>query len=256
MYRVIKTYIWAGLSLYYDHHQLIQHGSKGFAKFIIVFTTVSAAIMELIDTSIVNVALNDMAGSIGVSIEDDISWIITSYAIANVIIIPLTGFLADYFGRKNYHIASMILFTFASYMCGQSHGLVELIAWRFIQGVGVAHCSLHRNRFSSTHLRLRTGLSLPAFWNGDRVRSNTRAHGRRFHYRTLQLAAHFMINIPIGIIATILAYSFVEKSRAKEKEKNPYTLTTTGSYCLPLALVACNMCWNAVKQKIGLAAAL
>ena len=55
--------------------------------------------MELIDTSIVNVALNDMAGGIGVSIED-ISWVITSYAIANVIIIPLTGFLADYFGRR------------------------------------------------------------------------------------------------------------------------------------------------------------
>ena len=73
--------------------------------------------MELIDTSIVNVALNDMSGSLGVSIED-ISWVITAYAIANVIIIPLTGFLAEYFGRKNYYIASMIIFTVASYMCG------------------------------------------------------------------------------------------------------------------------------------------
>ncbi|MGL1273914.1 MFS transporter, partial [Vibrio parahaemolyticus] len=76
---------------------------KGFAKAIIIITTVSAAIMELIDTSIVNVALNDMSGSLGVNIED-ISWVITSYAIANVIIIPLTGFLAEYFGRKNYYL--------------------------------------------------------------------------------------------------------------------------------------------------------
>ncbi|MEP6682023.1 MAG: MFS transporter, partial [Parafilimonas sp.] len=66
---------------------------KRFAKYIIVITTVSAAVMELVDTSIVNVALNDMAGSLSVSIED-ISWVITSYAIANVIIIPLTSFLA------------------------------------------------------------------------------------------------------------------------------------------------------------------
>src|SRR6266542_892826 len=109
--------------------------AKGIAKFVIVITTVSAAVMELIDTSIVNVALNDMSGSLGVSIED-ISWVITSYAIANVIIIPLTGFLAEYFGRKNYYIASMIIFTFASYMCAQSTGLVEIVAWRFIQGVG------------------------------------------------------------------------------------------------------------------------
>ena len=70
--------------------------AKGFAKFIIVVTTVSAAVMELIDTSIVNVALNDMAGSLGVSIEE-MSWVITSYANANVIIIPLTGFLAENF---------------------------------------------------------------------------------------------------------------------------------------------------------------
>ena len=108
---------------------------KGFAKFIIVLTTVSAAIMELIDTSIVNVALTDISGSLGVSIED-ISWVITSYAIANVIIIPLTGFLAEYFGRKNYYIVSMIIFTAASYLCGQSDSLIELIIWRFIQGVG------------------------------------------------------------------------------------------------------------------------
>ena len=86
---------------------------KGFAQAIIVITTVSAAIMELIDTSIVNVALNDISGSLGVSIED-VSWVITAYAIANVIIIPLTGFLAEYFGRKNYYIVSIIIFTAAS----------------------------------------------------------------------------------------------------------------------------------------------
>src|ERR1044072_5136257 len=108
---------------------------KGFARFIIVLTTVTAAVMELIDTSIVNVGLNQIAGSLGVSIED-ISWVITAYAIANVIIIPLTGFLAEYFGRKTYYIASMILFTAASYMCAESTGLVEIVIWRFVQGVG------------------------------------------------------------------------------------------------------------------------
>ena len=108
---------------------------KGFARAIIVLTTVTAAVMELIDTSIVNVALSEMGGSLGVNIED-VSWVITAYAIANVIIIPLTGFLASYFGRKNYYIVSMIIFTAASYMCGQSNTLIELILWRFVQGIG------------------------------------------------------------------------------------------------------------------------
>ena len=66
--------------------------------------------MELIDTSIVNVALNQMAGNLGASIED-IAWVITSYAIANVIIIPMTGFLAAYFGRRRYYMASIIIFS-------------------------------------------------------------------------------------------------------------------------------------------------
>ena len=91
--------------------------------------------MELLDTSIVNVALFNMAGSLGVNVED-VAWVITSYAIANVIVIPLTGFLSAYFGRKNYYVFSMILFTIASYMCGESSSLLMLVFWRFIQGVG------------------------------------------------------------------------------------------------------------------------
>src|SRR3954469_22340024 len=108
---------------------------KSFAKIIIVFTTISAAIMELIDTSIVNVALTHIAGNLGATIEDA-SWVITAYAIANVIIIPMTGFLAQYFGRKNYYLASIILFTIASFMCSSADSLLTLIIWRFIQGIG------------------------------------------------------------------------------------------------------------------------
>ena len=105
---------------------------KRFARTVIVITTVSAAIMELVDISIVNVGLSQMAGSLGVTIED-ISWVITAYAIANVIIIPMTGFLASYFGRKNYYVFSMILFTVASWLCGTSTELWELVLWHHLR---------------------------------------------------------------------------------------------------------------------------
>ena len=108
---------------------------QGFAKIIIVLTTITAAVMELLDTTIVNVALNQIAGNLGATIED-IAWVITSYAIANVIIIPMTGFLGEYFGRKNYYLGSMILFGIASYFCGMSDSLWELVFWRFFQGIG------------------------------------------------------------------------------------------------------------------------
>lgn len=99
---------------------------------ILLITVIAAAIMELIDTSIVNVALNYMSGNLGATLED-ISWVITSYAIANVIIIPMTSFLVNNLGRRNYYIGSIILFTFCSFMCGNATNIWELVSFRFLQ---------------------------------------------------------------------------------------------------------------------------
>ena len=104
-------------------------------KNILLITVITAAMMELIDISIVNVALSHMSGNLGSTLEDT-SWVITSYAIANVIIIPLTSFLAAQFGRRNYYIGSIILFAFFSFLCGQATNIWELVAFRFMQGLG------------------------------------------------------------------------------------------------------------------------
>jgi DHA2 family multidrug resistance protein len=192
---------------------------KGFARTIIVITTISAAIMELIDTSIVNVALNDMSGSLGVSIED-ISWVITAYAIANVIIIPLTGFLAEYFGRKNYYIASMIIFTVASYLCGQSSSLVEIIIWRFIQGVGGGALlstsqAILFDAFEVKDRPIASGL----FGMGIVLGPTLGPTLGGYIMESYSWPLIFMINIPIGIIATILAYTFIDKKEGGQEEK-------------------------------------
>lgn len=102
---------------------------------VLLVTVIMAAVMELIDTSIVNVALSHMSGNLGSTLEDT-SWVITSYAIANVIIIPITTFLAAKLGRRNYYIGSVIMFTFFSFMCGQATNIWELVAFRFMQGIG------------------------------------------------------------------------------------------------------------------------
>jgi DHA2 family multidrug resistance protein len=91
--------------------------------------------MELIDISIVNVALSYMSGNLGATLEDT-AWVITSYAIANVIIIPITSFLSAKLGRRNYYIGSIILFTVCSFMCGNSTSIAELVTFRFLQGLG------------------------------------------------------------------------------------------------------------------------
>jgi DHA2 family multidrug resistance protein len=104
-------------------------------KKLLIATVILAAMMELIDTSIVNVALSHMSGNLGATLEDT-SWVITSYAIANVIIIPITSFLALKLGRRNYYIGSVIAFTFFSFMCGQATNIWMLVAFRFLQGLG------------------------------------------------------------------------------------------------------------------------
>ena len=100
-----------------------------------MITVIAAAIMELIDTSIVNVALNYMSGNLGATLEDT-SWVITAYAIANVIIIPITSFLSARLGRRNYYIGSVIIFTIFSFLCGQASNIWFLVACRFFQGMG------------------------------------------------------------------------------------------------------------------------
>jgi DHA2 family multidrug resistance protein len=102
---------------------------------ILMITVIAAAVMELIDTSIVNVALSYMSGNLGATLEDT-SWVITAYAIANVIVIPITSFLSAKLGRRNYYIGSVILFTVFSLLCGQATNIWMLVACRFLQGMG------------------------------------------------------------------------------------------------------------------------
>lgn len=209
---------------------------KGFARAIIVLTTVTAAVMELIDTSIVNVALTDMSGSLGVNIED-MSWVITSYAIANVIIIPLTGFLAEYFGRKNYYIVSMIIFTIASYMCGQSDTLVELIIWRFIQGVGGGALlstsqAILFDAFEPKDRPIASGLFGMGIVLGPTL--GPTLGGYIIDHFSWPLI--FMINIPIGILATFLSFTFIEKKEGEGKRKKEIRIDYTGILLLSVGI--------------------
>jgi MFS transporter, DHA2 family, multidrug resistance protein len=193
---------------------------KGFAKAIVVITTISAAIMELLDTSIVNVALFNMAGSLGVNVED-VAWVITSYAIANVFIIPLTGFFAEYFGRKNYYITSMIIFTLASYMCGAAGSLWTLVFWRFVQGIGGGALlstsqAILFDAFDPKDRAIAGGL----FGMGIVLGPTLGPTVGGWVMEHLNWPWIFYINLPIGLIATVLAYNFIDKKEGEGENKS------------------------------------
>ena len=182
-----------------------------FKKLIIVITTISAAIMELIDASIVNVALSQISGNLGATIEDT-SWVVTSYAIANVIIIPLTGFLAKYFGRKNYYVASMILFTVASVMCGLSGDLWTLVFWRFIQGIGGgALLSTSQGILFDTFEPKQKAMAAGIFGMGIVLGPTIGPTLGGIIVENYTWPLIFFINLPFGIVATFLSMNFIDK---------------------------------------------
>ena len=100
---------------------------------LIAFAVMFATFMEVLDTTVVNVSLPHIAGSLTATIEES-TWVLTSYLVANAIILPLTGWLARYFGRKRLLMASVIGFTAASFLCGLAPNLQTLVFFRIVQG--------------------------------------------------------------------------------------------------------------------------
>src|SRR5215469_911388 len=100
---------------------------------IIAVAVMCATVMEILDTTVVNVSLPHIAGSLSATVEEA-TWTLTSYLVANAIILPLTGWLSNFFGRKRMLMMSVIGFTVASFFCGLAPSLPFLIAFRIIQG--------------------------------------------------------------------------------------------------------------------------
>jgi len=183
----------------------------GFRKIIITFTVVMAAIIELIDTSIVNVALTNISGNLGATLED-VAWVVTAYAIANVIIIPMSSFFAARFGRKKYYIGSIILFTVSSMACGQAHNLWELVAFRFIQGIGGgALLSTSQAILFETYTIEQRGFASAIFGIGVFIGPTIGPTVGGWIIDNYSWPWIFYINMPIGILAVVLSYLYVKE---------------------------------------------
>ena len=103
-------------------------------RWLIAISVSLGALLEIVDTSIVNVAMPQMQASLGVTLSE-VGWVVTSYAIANVIILPLSAWLGDSFGKKRFFVFSLISFVAASMLCGMAHSLGMLIFARVLQGL-------------------------------------------------------------------------------------------------------------------------
>ncbi|KAF2332605.1 MDR family MFS transporter [Flavobacterium daemonense] len=191
----------------------------GYRRVIITITAVLCALLEIVDTTIVNVALTDMRGSLGATLTD-VAWVITAYAIANVIVIPMTSWLSQQFGRRNYFVASIIIFTVCSFLCGNATNIWELVAFRFVQGMGGgALLVTAQTIITESYPIAKRGMAQAIYGMGVIVGPTLGPPLGGYLVDNYSWPYIFYINIPLGIIATILALTFVRSPKYGEKLK-------------------------------------
>jgi DHA2 family multidrug resistance protein len=181
----------------------------GATKWIITFTVILASMIELIDVSIVNVALPQMMGNLGASL-DEAAWVVTAYVVANVIVVPMAGWLAARLGRRNYFAGSIVLFTAASVFCGQAEGIWTLVFFRFVQGIGggallATSQAILVETFPPEELGLATGL----FGLGVVVGPTIGPTLGGWITDSYSWPWIFFINVPIGALAAFLTLTFI-----------------------------------------------
>lgn len=175
----------------------------------ILLGLITAAIMEVLDTTIVNVALPQMAGNLGAT-NQEIGWVSTGYILANVVVLPMTAFFVARFGRKRYLSFSIILFIAASFFCGTSHNLLELVFWRILQGAGgAALLSTAQATLRQIFPREQQGMVQSVFIMGIIVAPTLGPTLGGWITDNYTWNWCFFINLPIGIASLFLVTSFL-----------------------------------------------
>ncbi len=189
----------------------------GSARVIITLTAIMCALLEIVDTTIVNVALNDMKGNLGAS-TSEVGWVVTAYAIGNVIIIPMTSWLSQQFGRRNYFAASIMIFTLCSFLCGNANGIWELVIFRFLQGAGGgALLVTSQTIITESYPPEKRGMAQAIYGLGVIVGPTLGPPLGGYIVDHSSWPNIFYINIPIGVIATLLTLQYVRSPKYGEK---------------------------------------
>jgi len=193
---------------------LVEYGSR---RVIITITAIFCALLEIVDTTIVNVALNDMRGSLGATLTE-VAWVITAYAIGNVIIVPMTSWLSQQFGRRNYFAASIILFTVCSFLCGNASGIWELVLYRFLQGIGGgALLVTSQTIITESYPADKRSMAQAIYGLGVIIGPTLGPPLGGYIVDHASWPYIFYINIPIGVIATLLTLQYVRSPKYGEK---------------------------------------
>jgi len=189
-------------------------------KWLVAVTVMLPTIMEIIDTSVANVALPHMKGSLNAG-TDEITWVLTSYLVANAVVLPMTGWLSRMFGRKRFLITCIVMFSLSSLLCGVAPNLGFLVFFRILQGAsGGALVPNSQAILMETFPPKEHGMAMAIFGIGAMFGPIIGPALGGYVTDQLNWRWIFFINIPVGVIAVIMASAFlVDPDYLKSRQK-------------------------------------
>jgi DHA2 family multidrug resistance protein len=213
---------------------------------LIVFVAVLASLLEIIDTSIVNVAIPTMMGNLGATLED-ISMVITGYAIANAIVLPLSAWLGDRIGRRKYYLGCIIAFTATSVACGFAPNLLTLTIFRILQGLaGGALLPTSQALIYEQFPREKAGMAGAIFGMSVMIGPTLGPTLGGYLTDTFGWRSIFNVNLPLGLLALVIGAMVIFDRPQDEHEKAAHAsapidvwglvLLTLGIGCLQYTL--------------------
>jgi DHA2 family multidrug resistance protein len=198
------------------------HGDEhGVPVALITLTVMIGLIMAIIDSSIVNVAVNDIAGTLGASL-DEVGWVVTGYILASVIVMPLNGWLTARFGRRNFYAGCLIVFTVSSLLCGTATSVWQLVFYRVIQGLGggALQPTAQAILFESYPPERRSN-AMAIFGLGAMVGPAIGPTLGGWIVDNFSWPLIFFINIPLGIIAVAMTFAFIRDQSYIKRDTSP-----------------------------------
>ncbi|HEY1663540.1 MAG TPA: DHA2 family efflux MFS transporter permease subunit [Verrucomicrobiae bacterium] len=225
-------------------------GEQVVNPWLIAFVVSMATFMEVMDTSIANVALRYIAGSVGAD-QSESTWVLTSYLVSNAIVVPMSGWFAAVLGRKRFYMICVFIFTISSFLCGIAPSLGILLTCRIIQGIGgggLAPCE--QAILADTFPPSRRGMAFAAYGVAVVVAPALGPALGGWITDTLSWRWIFFINLPVGIASLVLTHLLVKDSAGAKKEHEEATRGGIKVDYIGAALVALGLgCLQVILDK-------
>ncbi|HCU68788.1 MAG TPA: EmrB/QacA family drug resistance transporter [Desulfomicrobium sp.] len=178
-------------------------------KWLVTLSVMIPTLLEILDTSIANVALGHIQGSLSAG-QDEVTWVLTSYLVANAVVIPMSGWLSRVMGRKNYLMASVAVFTVASMLCGLARSLEALVFFRIVQGLGGGGLQpMSQAILLETFPPRQRGLAMAIFAMGAVLGPILGPLLGGYITDNYSWIWIFYINVPLGIVALMMCWAFI-----------------------------------------------